>query len=48
MTWSRVENGCVFDLPRHIGEQQLIEIIDEGLKLAASSHYGALRLPGAD
>jgi hypothetical protein len=45
MTWSRVENGYAFDLPGQIWEQQLIEIVDDGVEVATSSCCRRLRLP---
>jgi hypothetical protein len=48
MSSSRIKNKRVFDLPGQIGEQQLIEIVDEGVKVAASSGCRGLWLPGID
>jgi hypothetical protein len=48
MTWSYVENRHVFDLPGQIEEQQLVEIVDEGVEVAASSYCRGLHLAGVD
>jgi hypothetical protein len=37
MSGSRIEDGHLFDLQDQIGEQQLVEVVNELVEVAASS-----------
>jgi hypothetical protein len=48
MSGSHVENGHLFDLQDQIGEQQLVEVVDELIEVAVSSWCRGLWLLGAN